>query len=94
MHSLELVLHVFPSKFASLAQVHFYDYPSDSKAILEVIKSPQYTRGDFMFLYRFVRRSRRHPQPQSLVHVITFEQLFRFLSFLVGLIDLTYRLRD
>ena len=30
----------------------------------------------------------------SLVHAITSEQLFRFLSFLVGLMDLTYRLPD
>ena len=26
---------------------------------LTIIKSPQYTGGDFMFLYRFVRRRRR-----------------------------------
>ena len=26
---------------------------------LKLIKSPQYTGGDFMFLYRFVRRRRR-----------------------------------
>ena len=44
-----------------------------------LIKSPRYTWGDFIFLYRFVRR-RRH-RPQILVHAITFEQLFRFLSF-------------
>ena len=43
-----------------------------------------------MFLYRFVRRRR----PQSLVHTITSKQLFIFLSFLVGLLDLTYRLTD
>ena len=33
------------------------------------IKSPWYTGGDFMFLYRFVRSRRR---PQILVHAITF----------------------
>ena len=44
-----------------------------------LIKSPRYTVGDFIFLYRFARR-RRH-RPQILVHAITFEQLFRFLSF-------------
>ena len=33
-----------------------------------------------MFLYRFVRR--RRCRPQILVHAITFEQLFSFLSFL------------
>ena len=53
------------------------------------IKSPQYTGGDFMFLYRFVRR-----RPQILVHAITFEQLFGFLSFLAQLLALTYRLPD
>ena len=57
-----------------------------------VIKSPQYTGGDFMFLYRFVRR-RRH-RPQILVHAITFEQLFGFLSFLAQLLALTCRLPD
>ena len=57
-----------------------------------VIKSPQYTGGDFMFLYRFVRHShRRRRRRQILVHAITFEQLFKFLSFLV-LLALTYRL--
>ena len=46
-----------------------------------VIKSARYTGGDFMFLYRFVRRRRRRRRPQILVHAITFEQLFGFLSF-------------
>ena len=63
-----------------------------------VFKSPQYTGGDFMFLYRFVRRrrrrSRRRSRPQILVHAITFEQLFGFLSFLAWLLALTYRLTD
>ena len=54
------------------------------------IKSPQYTGGDFMFLYRFVRRRR----PQILVHAITFERLFGFLSFLAQLLALTCRLPD
>ena len=57
------------------------------------IKSPQYTGGDFMFLYRFIRRRRRR-RPQILVHAITFEQLFGFLSFLAQLLALTYRLPD
>ena len=56
----------------------------------ELIKSPRYIGGDFMFLYRFVRRRR----PQILVHAITFEQLFGFLSFLAQLLALTYRLTD
>ena len=42
-------------------------------------KSPRYTGGDFMFLYRFVRHSRSRRRPQILVHAITFEQLFGFL---------------
>ena len=66
--------------------------------IVSIIKSPQYTGGDFMFLYRrtyrrtFVRRRRR--RPQILVHVITFEQLFGFPSFLAQLLALTCRLPD
>ena len=68
-----------------------------------IIKSPRYTGGDFMFLYRFVRRRRRRHRrrrrrrrrrPQILVHAITFEQLFGFLSFLARLLALTYRLTD
>ena len=59
----------------------------------DFIKSPQYTGGDFMFLYRFVRRRRRR-RPQILVHAITFEQLFGFLSFLAQLLALTCRLPD
>ena len=61
-----------------------------------LIKSPQYTGGDFMFLYRFVRRRRRRRRrrPQILVHVITFEQLFGFFSFLAQLLALTCRLPD
>ena len=54
-----------------------------------IIKSPQYTGGDFMFLYRFVRRRRRRRRrrrPQILVHAITFERLFGFLSFLAQLL--------
>ena len=62
--------------------------PSES-----IFKSPRYTGGDFMFLYRFVRRRRRR-RPQILVHAITFEQLFGFLSFLAWLLALTYRLTD
>ena len=64
--------------------------------LLLIFKSPRYTGGDFMFLYRFVRRRRcrsrrRHRRrPRILVHTITFEQLFGFLSFLARL--LTYRL--
>ena len=61
--------------------------PQDSCLIL--IKSPRYTGDDFMFLYWFVRHRR---QPPSLVHAITSEQLFRFISFLAGLMDLTCRL--
>ena len=61
-----------------------------------LIKSPQYTGGDFMFLYRFVRRRRRRRRrrPQILVHAITFEELFGFLSFLAQLLALTCRLPD
>ena len=44
-----------------------------------------------MFLYRFVRL---HCRPQILVHAITFEQLFGFLSFLAQLLALTCRLPD
>ena len=69
--------------------------------IKPLIKSPQYTGGDFMFLYRFVRRRRRRcrcrrlrRRPQILVHAITFEQLFGFLSFLAQLLALTCRLPD
>ena len=46
-----------------------------------------------MFLYRFVRHRRRR-RPQILVHAITFEQLFGFLSFLAQLLALTCRLPD
>ena len=62
-----------------------------------LVKSPRYTGGDFMFLYRFVRRRRRRRRrrrPQILVHAITFKQLFGFLSFLAWLLALTYRLTD
>ena len=67
--------------------------------IIITIKSPRYTGGDFMFLYRFVRRRRSRRRrsrrrPQVLVHAITFEQLFGFLSFLARLLTLTYRLTD
>ena len=56
-----------------------------------LIKSPQYTGGDFMFLYWFVRRRRR---PQTFFHVIIFEQLCGFLSFLAWLVTLAYKLPD
>ena len=57
-----------------------------------IIKSSQYTGGDFMFLCLFVCRSRR--QLQILVHVITFEQFWGFHSFLARLLALTYKLPD
>ena len=44
---------------------------------IDVIKSPRYTGGDFIYLYRFVRRHRRRHRrrrSQILVHAITFEQ--------------------
>ena len=47
--------------------------------LFPIIKSPWYTRGDFVFLYRFLRCRRR--RPQILVHAITFEQLLGFLHF-------------
>ena len=47
--------------------------------------SVDYTRGDFMFLYRFVCGRR----PQNLVHTITSEWLFTFLSFLALAMTLT-----
>ena len=52
-----------------------------------IIKSPRYTGGDFMFLYRFVRRRRRprRHRPQTFVHAITFEQHF-WISFIFGTI--------
>ena len=65
--------------------------------VVIIIKSPRYTGGDFMFLYRFVRRRRRRRRrrrPQILVHAITFEQPFGFLSFLAQLLALTCRLPD
>ena len=46
-----------------------------------LIKSPRYTGGDFMFLYRFVRRRSQRRRPQSLVHAIdltTFGIPFNF----------------
>ena len=46
-----------------------------------VIKSLRYTGGDFMFLYRFVCRRRNRRRLRILVHTITLEQLFGFLSF-------------
>ena len=72
-------------------------YKIISGMIISFIKSPRYTGGDFMFLYRFVRRRSRHRRrrrPQILVHAITFEQLFGFLSFLARLLALTCRLPD
>ena len=44
--------------------------------------------------YRRRRRRRRRRRPHILVHAITFEQLFGFLSFLPRLLALTYRLTD
>ena len=86
--------------FVFLAKFVFYYRPHEispgdepTKIVANVIKSPQYTESDFMFLYRFVRRRRRH-RPQILVHAITFEQLFGFLSFLAQLLALTCRLPD
>ena len=71
-----------------------YDFIVRNTLVLYIFKSPQYTGGDFMFLYRFVRRRRQRRRPQILVHAITFEQLFGFLSFLAPLLALTCRFPD
>ena len=74
----------------SIIDYHFDGLNQSICCLFFLIKSPQYTGGDFMFLYRFVRRRR----PQILVHAITFEQLLGFLSFLAQLLALTCRLPD
>ena len=51
---------------------------------LYVIKSPRYNGGDLMFLYQFMHGRRCR----------TFEQHFRFLSFLAQMLSLIYRLPD
>ena len=57
-----------------------------------IIKSPRCT-GVTILLYRFVWHC--HRRLQTLVHAITFEQLFvGFLSVLAWLLALTYRLPD
>ena len=77
-------------KAAILSRGKWVNSFSTASAVLNqiIIKSPQYTGGDFMFLYRFVRRRRRRlrRRPQILVHAITFEQLFGFLSFLAQIV--------
>ena len=65
-----------------------------SIGVIALVKSIRYTGGDFMFLYGFVRHRRRRRRPQILVHAITFEQLFRILSFLARLLALAFRLPD
>ena len=70
----------------NFVMLYFCCYISHTLWFKFVIKSPQYTGGDFMFLYCH--------RPQILVHAITFEQFFGFLSFLPGLLALTYRLPD
>ena len=90
------------SSIHNIQRLHIWSSAMDKKNfipyfIMAVIKSPQYTGVDFMFLYRFVRRRRRRRRrrrPQILVHAITFEQLFGFLSFLAQLLALTCKLPD
>ena len=61
-----------------------------------IIKSPSILRWLNVFVpvrtRRCRRRLRRRRRPQIFVHSITSEQLFGFLSFLVGLMTLTCRL--
>ena len=82
VHSWTKVYSCFFSELLNQLEVKGFDN--------SLIKSPRYIGGDFMFLYRFVRRRR----PLILVHAITFEQLFGFLSFLARLLALTCRLPD
>ena len=86
VHYRTKVYSCFLSELLNQLEVKGYDN--------SLIKSPRYTGGDFMFLYRFVRRRRRRRRSQILVHAITFEQLFGFLSFLARLLALTCRLPD
>ena len=90
-----LLIAIFSSYFLLVGLL--LQYVTWFQSGIYLIKSPRYTGGDFMFLYRFVRRRPRlrlRRQPQLLVHAITFEQLFGFLSFLARLLALTYRLPD
>ena len=97
MMEMTFVLH----KLTKLSYIEVFSLSPDianififiSSMNILLFKSPRYTEGDFMFLYRFVRRRRRQ-RPQILVHAITFEQLFGFLSFLARLLALTCRLPD
>ena len=88
---------LWESYVQSLGQAIFsqtYAFMQKCMRINLVIMSPRYTGGDFMFLYRFVRRRRRRRRPPILVHAITFQQLFGFLLFLAWLLALTCRLPD
>ena len=61
--------------------------------IAELLSHPVYREWLYVFVPVCTRRCRRRRRrPQTFVHAITSEQLFRFLSFLVGLMTLTYRL--
>ena len=85
------------AKKASVCSIQMRSHDLYIEMPQALIKSPRYTGGDFMFLYRFVRRRRRRRRcrrPQILVHARTFEQLFGFLSFWARLMALTYRLTD
>ena len=58
-----------------------------------IISHPSYREWLYVFVLVRTRRCRRHRRrPQTFVHAITSEQLFGFLSCLVGLITLTCRL--
>ena len=50
-----------------------------------VIKSPQYTGGDFMFLYRIVRRRRRRRRRIDSCSRDNFRTTFS-ISFIFGMI--------
>ena len=93
------VKHIYASPNSNVSEAILLRLYNNSKHCIEYviktpikyfIKSPQYTGGDFMFLYRFVRRRR----PQIFIHAITFEQLFEFLLFLARLLALICRLPD
>ena len=80
LNNIEFVLYL-KTIYLPLTMKKFYHFSIQFIShCRHIIKSPRYTGGDFMFLYRFVRRRQHRHRPQILVHVITFEQLLGFLA--------------
>ena len=94
IHNWSMVIHIW-NKDIHNWNINFHNWISMSLTelwipITELLSHPACREWLYIYVPAHTRRCRR--RPHTFVHAITSEQLFGFLSFLVGLMNYTCRL--